>query len=148
MSKKKKKNKKKVDKSVNMMRAIDKTMNKNYQSLIDEIEYYQKKLDKYDKKAIEKQKKKLVKQKMGVVPYYVSKDRLKIRQEMIEEMEKNDLIERVQTTFTSVIPIVTVIARLVAALILSIFSFEPICHCIKPETFTRMKKVYDVAMAI
>ena len=148
MSKKKKKNKKKVDKSVNMMKAIDKTMNKNYQSLIDEIEYYQKKLDKYDKKAIEKQKKKLVKQKMGVVPYYVSKDRLKIRQEMISEMEKNDLIERVQTTFTSVIPIVTVIARLVAALILSIFSFEPICHCIKPETFTKMKKVYDVAMAI
>lgn len=148
MSKKKKKNKKKVDKSVNMMKAIDKTMNKNYQNLIDEIEYYQKKLDKYDRKAIEKQKKKLVKQKMGVVPYYVSKDRLKIRQEMIEEMEKNDLIERVQTTFTSVIPIVTVIARLVAALILSIFSFEPICHCIKPETFTKMKKVYDVAMAI
>ena len=41
MSKKKKKNKKKVYKSVNMMKAIDKTMNKNYQNLIDEIEYYQ-----------------------------------------------------------------------------------------------------------
>lgn len=148
MSKKKKKNKKKVDKSINMMKAIDKTMNKNYESIIDEIEDYQRRLNKYDKKAIEKQKKKLVKQKMGVVPYYVSKDRLKIRQEMIEEMERTDLIERVQKTFTSIIPIVTIIARLIASLILSIFSFEPICHCIKPETFDKMKKVYDVAMAI
>lgn len=148
MSKKKKKNKKKINKSMNMMKAVDKTMNKNYESLIEEIEDYQRRLDKLDKKAIEKQKKKLVKQKMGVVPYYVSKDRLRIRQEMIEEMEKEELLERVQKTFSSIIPIVTVIARLVAALILSIFSFEPVCHCIKPETFTKMKKVYDIAMAI
>lgn len=146
MSKKKKK--KKVDKSLIMLKSIDKTMNKNYSDLIDEINDYQRRLDKYDKKAIDKQRKKLVKQKMGIVPYYVSKDRLRIRQEMIEEMEKEDLFKRIEKTFSTIIPIVTIIARLVAALILSIFSFEPIIHCIKPETFSTMKKIYDIAMAI
>ena len=56
MSKKKKK--KKVDKSLIMLKSIDKTMNKNYSDLIDEINDYQRRLDKYDKKAIDKQRKK------------------------------------------------------------------------------------------
>lgn len=152
MSKKRKKknNRKnqKIDKSLFMLKSIDKTMNKNYSDLIDEIQDYQRRLDKYDQKAIKKQKKKLVKQKMGVVPYYVSKDRLRIRQEMIEQMEKEELLDRIEKSFKSIVPIVTIIARLVAALILSIFSFEPICHVIKPETFTKMKTIYDIAMAI
>ena len=148
MSKKKKKhNKQKQQKSLKILKEMDTTIDKRYSIIIDEIEDYQKRLKKSDRKAIKQQKKKL-KQKMGVVPYYVSKDRIKVRQQMIEQMEKEDLFNRIEKCFSSIIPIVTIIARLIASLIIAILSFDPILHYIKPTTLSKMKQIYNVAMAI
>lgn len=147
MGKKKNKNKKKQNKSINLLKSIDKSIDKTYTSLIEEIEDYQRRLNKSDKSIIKNQKKKLRKE-MGVIPYYTCKERVKVREKMIKDMEKTKLLERVEKSFDNLIPIVSIIARLIAVLIVSILSIEPIRCLIKPKTLDRMTTVYKVAMSI
>ena len=85
MSKSKKHKKKK--KSISLLKEVDKTMDKTYDSLIEEIQDMQLQLNLSDQKALKKQKKKL-RQDMGVIPYYTSKERVKGRQELIKKMEQ------------------------------------------------------------
>lgn len=145
MSKSKKHKKKK--KSISLLKEVDKTMDKTYDSLIEEIQDMQLQLNLSDQKALKKQKKKL-RQDMGVIPYYTSKERVKARQELIKKMEQTSLLERVEKSLKDLIPVVVVLARLIAALILSILSVEPIRKFISPATLSKMDNVYKVAMSI
>ena len=145
MSKTKKHKKKK--KSISILKEVDKTMEKTYDTLIEEIQDMQLKLNLSDQKAMKKQKKKL-RQEMGVIPYYTSKDRVNARLEIIKQMEQTSLLDRVELTLKNLVPVVICIARLIAALILSILSVEPIRKFINPNMLGKMDKVYKVAMSI
>lgn len=146
MSKKKKN--KKSKKSIALLSEIDTSMNNKYDSLVEEIQAIQLKLNIADAKAMEKQRKKMIRQDMGVIPYYVSKDRVKAREKALKQMEATNFLGRIEETFKNLVPCVILIARLVAALILAILSVEPIKRIIKPELLSRLNSVYKVAMAI
>ena len=146
MSKKKKTKKK--QKSILSLTEIDSSLNGSYESLIEEIQEFQLKLNIADAKAMEKQRKKMLRQDMGVIPYYVSKDKVKAREKLIKEMEKTNFLGRLEETFKNLVPCIVLIARLVAALIIAILSVEPIKKVIKPSTLNHLTKVYNVAMAI
>lgn len=148
MGKKKNKKNKKTQKSINLLSEVDTSMNMTYESLIEEIQEMQLRINIADAKAMEKQRKKLIRQDMGVIPYYVSKDKVKAREKALKQMESTNFLGRVEDAFKNVIPCVILIARLVAALILAILSFEPIARIIKPETLNKLNSVYKVAMAI
>lgn len=146
-SKKNKKNKK-TTKSILLLSEIDTSMNGTYDSLIEEIQEIQLRINLADSKAMEKQRKKMIRQDMGVIPYYVSKDKVKVREKALKQMEESNFFCRVEETFKKLVPCVVLIARLVAALIISILSIEPIKKVIKPATLEKMNSVYKVAMAI
>lgn len=148
MGKKKNKKNKKTQKSIMLLSEIDTSMNGTYDSLIEEIQEMQLKINIADAKAMEKQRKKMIRQDMGVIPYYVSKDKVKAREKALKQMESTNFLGRVEETFKNLVPCVILIARLVAALIIAILSVEPIKRLIKPEFLNKLNSVYKVAMAI
>lgn len=149
MSKKKKNNKnKKTQKSIMLLSEIDTSLNGTYGSLIEEIQEIQLRINIADAKAMEKQRKKMIRADMGVIPYYVSKDKVKVREKALKQMEKSNFFGRVEDTFKKLVPCVILIARLVAALIVAILSIEPIKQIISPALLKRMNSIYTTAMAI
>jgi len=148
MSKKKKNKNKKNKKSIMLLSEIDSSMNGTYESLIEEIQEIQLKLNIADAKAMEKQRNKMIRQEMGAIPYYVSKDKVKAREKVLKQMETTNFLGRIEDTFKNLVPCVILIARLVAALIVCILSVEPIKRVIKPAMLNRLDTVYKVAMAI
>ena len=150
--KKSKKNKNgknnKTKKSIMLLSEIDTTMNTKYSSLIEEIQDMQLRINIADAKAMKKQRKKMIRQDMGVIPYYVSKDKVRAREEALKRMEASNFLGRIEDTFKNLVPCVILIARLVAALIIAILSVEPIKQLIKPEMMKKMNTVYTLAMAI
>ena len=146
--KKNKSGKKTEKKSIMLLSEIDTSMNGTYDSLIEEIQEMQLRINIADAKAIEKQRKKMIRQEMGAIPYFVSKDKVKAREKEIKRMEQTAFLERVEVTLQNLAPCVILIARLVAALIIALLSVESIKRMIKPETLNKLNTVYKVAMAI
>jgi hypothetical protein len=131
-----------------LLSEIDTSLNGQYDSLIEEIQEIQLRINIADAKAMEKQRKKMIRADMGVIPYYVSKDKVKIREKVLKDMERSNFFGRIEDTFKKLVPCVILIARLVAALIVAILSVEPLKRIISPELLKRMNSIYTVAMSI
>lgn len=140
MSKKKKKKK-----SISILQEVDKTLNGTYDDLMEEIQDMQLQLAIADQKARKKAKKK---GKKNAKDYSFQTEQRKVREELITKMTGNNFLERVNKVLEDILPIVIVIARLVASLILSILSLDIVKVNIKPETLKMMNAVYNKAMAI
>jgi beta-glucosidase/6-phospho-beta-glucosidase/beta-galactosidase len=111
MSKKKKNKKnKKEQKSILLLSEIDTSINGAYDSLIEEIQEMQLRINIADAKAMEKQRKKMIRADMGVIPYYVSKDKVKAREKALKEMEKTNFLGRIEDTLKKLVPCVILIA--------------------------------------
>jgi hypothetical protein len=147
---KKKKNKKikKTQKSIMLLSEIDETLNGKYATLQEEIEAIQKKLLREDEKAIRKERLKLIRSEMGVIPYYVSKERVKIREKALKEMERTNMLGRIEDMFKSFVPCLILIARLVAALIVALLSFTPFQRIISPGLLNRLNSIYKFAISV
>lgn len=136
--------KKKKKKSISILQEVDKTLTHTYDNLMEEIQCMQLMLNKADQKA-RKQAKKLAKKKnIGPVNYDVI--RKKAREEVVGQMESSNFLERIFTVLQDIAPIITIIARLVASLILAILSIDAVKMNIKPKTLESMDKVYKKAM--
>ena len=140
-----KKKKKKNQKSISILNEVDKTMGKTYDNIIQEIEDMQLQLYIADQKARKKAKKKMRKD-----PNYCknSEERMKARREVIETMEGKNFFDRIEKVLKDIAPIVVLISRLVASLILSILSLDVVKMNIKPETLGKMKNVYQLAVSV
>ena len=120
-------------------------MGKTYDNIIQEIEDMQLQLYIADQKARKKAKKKMRKD-----PNYFknSEERMKARREIIETMEGKNFFDRIEKVLKDIAPIVVLISRLVASLILSILSLDVVKMNIKPETLGKMKNVYQLAVSV
>lgn len=142
MAKKKKKNKKK---NISILHEVDTSLNGTYDDLMKEIEEMQLRLNYADSKA-----RKLAKKKGKKNPQFYNYDRLRkeAREEIISQMEGNNFLERIMNVLNDIAPIVVIIARLVASIILAILSVSSVKVNIKPETLSKLQFVYGKAMAI
>ena len=142
MAKKKKKNKKK---NISILHEVDTSLNGTYDNLINEIEEMQLRLNYADSKA-----RKLAKKKGKKNPQFYNYDKLRkeAREEIICQMEGNNFLERITNVLNDIAPIVVIIARLVASIILAILSVSSVKVNIKPETLSKLQSVYGKAMAI
>ena len=142
MAKKKKKNKKK---NISIIHEVDTSLNGTYDNLINEIEEMQLRLNYADSKA-----RKLAKKKGKKNPQFYNYDKLRkeAREEIICQMEGNNFLERITNVLNDIAPIVVIIARLVASIILAILSVSSVKVNIKPETLSKLQFVYGKAMAI
>lgn len=141
MAKKKKKRKK----SISILHEVDKTLNGTYDDLMEEIQEMQMQLNAAEMKARKKAKKK---GKKNPAYYDYNQLRKEARENVVRQMEGDNFLERIFKTLEDIAPVIVVIARLVASLILAILSFTAVKVNIKPETLQKMNVVYKKAMAI
>lgn len=156
MSKKKKKKKKSsyYDRPVisdsdlrYMLSGVDKTIDKSYNSLLDEIKKYQLDIKVSDIEAEKKQRERL-KKELGVIPYYCRKEQVEARKKVLQEMEAKKTFDRIELAFKNIVPIVIVIAKLVAALVTSILGFKTSMGYINPTTLNHLNVIKGMASAI
>ena len=140
MSKKKKKKNR-----IYILQAVDKTLNRTYDELMEELQEMQLKLNLADKKLRKKAKKK---SKKGSDFFSYEEERKKARKEILDQMEGTNFLDRVNKILGDLAPIVKVIARLVAALILAILSMDVVKISINPEMLAKLNYIYKRAMAI
>jgi hemoglobin-like flavoprotein len=139
------KKKKKKNKDGQILSSVDNTLNMTYDQIKDEIENLQLQLNLAEAKARKKVAKKIKKD-----PNYfeTSEERLQARKEVLNTIESTSLLDRVQEALQCLAPVVIVISRLIASLILAILSFTGIKTHIKPETLEKLECVYKLAMSI
>lgn len=132
-------------KQVSVISEIDKTLNNTYDNIMEEVQDMQLQLYLAEEKARKKARKKIKKD-----PNYfgTSTERLEARQQIIQKIEGDNLLDRIERSFKDLVPVVVIIARLIASLILSILSFEPIKLHIKPETLSKFQSIYEAALKI
>ena len=130
-----------------MLSGVDKTIDKSYNGLLDEIRRYQLDIKLSDVEAEKKQRKRL-KKELGVIPYYCRKEQVEARKKVLEEMEAKKTFDRIELAFKNIVPVVVIIAKLVAALITSILGLKTSMGYINPTTLNRLNIIKSMASAI
>lgn len=141
MGKSKKKNKKK---SISILAEVDKNLDHSYDNLMEEIQDMQIRLNIADQKARKQAKKK----KNAKYFYDTNVNRSTTRKTILQEMENSNFLERMEHMLKDIAPIIVIIARLVASLILAILSLDIVKVNIKPNTLSKMNQVYQKAMSL
>jgi hypothetical protein len=67
---------------------------------------------------------------------------------MVDDWEKTDFLGRLETTLKQISPIISIIARLVVALILAFLSIDAIKETISPKTLRTLDKIYSMSMSM
>lgn len=147
MAKKKKKHKKKKQqkKDLSTLQVLDAKMDRIHETLIEEIEAISRSIKYQDQKIKKKAKKRA---RNGILSVFSPMDEMtKVRMEAMHTIDRINLWDVAETILKGFLPIVVVIARLVAALILLIFQC-PLRTRLSPSTVGKMDRVYQLAMAI
>ena len=128
----------------NIILEIDKSLDKKYADMLEEIQYMQADIDRAERKA---KKKAFKNMKKGNTFYDASKP-INVRKEVIKNMENRNFFERVTGIIQELKPICIIIARLVMGLIVSILSIDAVKYRISPKTLNAMRNVYDLAKSV
>ena len=128
----------------NIILEIDKSLDKKYADILEEIQYMQADIDRAERKA---KKKAFKNMKKGNTFYDASKP-INVRKEVIKNMENRNFFERVTGIIQELKPICIIIARLVMSLIVSILSIDAVKYRISPKTLNAMRNVYDLAKSV
>lgn len=137
--------KKKKDKANGVfLKDIDKSINKSYDDIIEEISMYQSMLKTYDRKALKKARKRSSIRK-GITYDMLRREG---RMNILRDIEDSNILARIQNIFNDLVPVVILIARLVASLILSILSIPAVKVHISEGTLALLTSIYQKAMEI
>ena len=128
----------------NIILEIDKSLDKKYADMLEEIQYMQADIDRAERKA----KKKAFKNMRKGNTFYDASKPINVRKEVIKNMENRNFFERVTDIIQELKPICIIIARLVMSLIVSILSIDAVKYRISPKTLNAMRNVYDLAKSV
>ena len=128
----------------NIIIEIDKSLDKKYADMLEEIQYMQADIDRAERKA----KKKAYKNMRNGNTLYDASKPINVRKEVIKNMENRNFFERVTDIIQELKPICIIIARLVMSLIVSILSIDAVKYRISPKTLNAMRNVYDLAKSV
>jgi len=138
------KKKKKDNANGVFLKDIDKSINKSYDGIIEEISMYQSMLKTYDRKALKKARKRSSIRKGITYDMLRREGRINI----LRDIEDSNILARIQNIFNDLVPVVILIARLVASLILSILSIPAVKVHISEGTLALLTSIYQKAMEI
>lgn len=140
------KNKKsKQSEQMNILQEYDQMMNTTYDDLLEEIQDMQLIIAMEDRKIMKKAKKSA---KKGKNYYNVNQAKREVRDEVLGKMENTNFLTRIQQVLSDLVPVVKVIARLVASLILSILSIDLVKVNISKPMLEKMNNIYNAAMGM
>ena len=128
---------------------LDKDMKDTYKSILKDIKVVHEELYTTDMKAKKRAKKKAKgDKKKEKYLYHNDYDRKMKRLQKVKELEGSDLFDRVLYNIDESGAIVKIIARLLAALILSILSIEGLRYTLDDSTMRKMTKLYELSMKV
>lgn len=152
MSKKKKKKKQKKNKGGDFLSVLPvtttkskKKLHKKFDDVLDDIECYRIQLAEADKKSRKKSRKKINKK---TEEFYTDMESIRCRMEMSKEWEKTGFLDNLINVLNQVAPIIRMIAKLVASLLIAFLSIETVKQKIHPETVSKISKVFNLAMSV
>ena len=144
MGKKKKKHKKHDD-EIHVIQFIDSDIEDQYNQIRKDIEDYQYQIKYADRRTKKKFKKAM---KKGTQFDYMHSSSILTRKKILKDMEEKDTMDNLAKMFNDFSPVITLIGRCVALLIVAILSFDSVKRDIKPETLEKMDMVYKIAMSV
>jgi hypothetical protein len=121
---------------------IDESLDRKYLSIIEEIQFMQADLKREERKAKKKAKRQL---KKGGGFYSTAESEKEIRRRLVYEMEGTNFFDRVTDALNDLLPVCSIIAKLVMSLIVAILSIDSVKYQIKPATLQKMNTVYGLA---
>lgn len=139
------KKKKKKEPKYSLISELDRDLMSQYDNMIEDIETYQYQIYLADKKTKKKNKKK---HKKGCNDFYSVKPTIKARKKIVKDMEEKGYPNRFLDALGDVGPVVKLLGRLLAALLLAILSIDSVKKAIKPETLGLLDKVFSVAVSV
>lgn len=149
MSKKsKKRNKKNLSYSELMEVYKDVTptdLNKRMKKTIKEIEDYQMRLYESDKRNRKKSRRKINQEEAS---YYKEMEAIRTRKKLCNKWENSGFLENILAQLQQMVPMVKLLAKAVASLILTFLSFDAIRSIIKPGTLNLLTTIFDIAVAM
>ena len=131
--------------SLNLDKFMEENKDASYQELMDIILEYQMKMCEVDTKARNAYSKKNL-SKTKKEEY--NKLKQKVRQEVIEEMESKNILEKVLKTISNISKAVKSLAKLMVYMISALFSVEGVEEALSNETKTIIQQIYDKSMKI
>nr|DAX59837.1 MAG TPA: hypothetical protein [Caudoviricetes sp.] len=131
--------------SLNLDKFMEDNKDASYQELMDIILEYQMKMCEVDTKARNAYSKKNL-SKTKKEEY--NKLKQKVRQEVIEEMESKNVLEKVLKTISNISKAVKSLAKLMVYMISALFSVEGVEEALSNETKTIIQQIYDKSMKI
>ena len=131
--------------SLNLDKFMEENKDASYQELMDIISEYQMKMCEVDTKARNAYSKKNL-SKTKKEEY--NKLKQKVRQEVIEEMESKNVLEKVLMTISNISKAVKSLAKLMVYMISALFSVEGVEEALSNETKTIIQQIYDKSMKI
>ena len=147
MGKKKKKNREIVYGSRNkdLKDKSKKEINAEFKHVLNEIESMQIALCEADKKANRKNRKKINKKESEI---YDNFQAIKCRKKMAKKWKKTGFLDNLIELLQMVAPLVKILAKAVAVLIISFLSIDAIKSTIGGGTLHKLTKVFDIAMSV
>ena len=130
---------------VSILKEIDNTLDDSYTSLEKEIEAMQIRIAIADREADRKIRKKLKKNPDKIVS---NRQKISIRNEILDEMEETNFIERVTTALKIATPICVVIAKLCACLIQLILSIDLVRRNMSPSLLSKLLKLHQFCVGL
>ena len=151
MSKKKtKKGIKKIKKDYQyLLKNVDekskKNLNNDLKRALKDIEKMQLSLYEVDKKYDSKNRRKINKDEKE---FYTSMEQIRHRKKMCKQWEDRGFLDEMIDLLNEVSPMIKLLAKALAALIVTFLSIDGIKKVIKPTTLRKITHIFDIAMAM
>lgn len=133
-----------MGKRVSILDGIDTSLNKQFEEIVRDIEEVQFQIEKADKKKAKKAKKKM---KKGKVMFYDPMSK-KARVEAANHITSEEVFGSIMNFLRDTKPIIVLLARLVAAIILAILSLDVVKRHISRQALDRMREMFLACVGI
>lgn len=145
MAKKKKKKKHHNEEEKSLLKMIDQDIISQYYSIKEDAERFQYQLIHADQKTRKKYKKAL---KNGKPFSFTDNDSVKARKKILKEMENDDFLVRAEKLCNDFAPILKLLGRCLALLIVAILSVDSVKATASKETMSRLDRIFKIAMSV
>ena len=132
------------EKKHSIMDGIDTSLGKQFEEVVRDIEEIQFQIEKADRKKAKKAKKKM---KKGRITFYDPKSK-KARIKAANRITSEEVFGSIMNFLRDAKPIVILLARLVAAIIIAILSLDVVKRHISKDALAKMREMFCACVGI
>lgn len=132
------------EKRISVLDGIDTSLNKQFEEIVRDIEEVQYQIEKADRKKAKKAKKKM---KKGKITFYDPRSK-KARIRAANHITSEEVFGSIMNFLKDTKPIIVLLARLVAAIILAILSLDVVKRHIGTQALDKMREMFYACIGV